>query len=179
MASLASAGSNSPVFVAIALGSNLGDRRAHLTWAIDQLGELLDNLQVSNITETDPVGVSAPQPAYLNAVVTGQSTLSPGELLGLLLELEDDRGRDRPHWRAPRTLDLDLILHGSLVIADEGMEVPHPRFRERRFVLEPLVELAPDARDPVTGKTMRELLDMLRDEAGGSAQGPKPLGSKN
>lgn len=161
MASLASAGSNSPAFVAIALGSNLGDRRAHLTWAVDQLREVIDNLQVSTIIETDPVGVSTPQPAYLNAVVTGQSTLSPGELLGLLLELEDDRGRDRPHWRAPRTLDLDLILYGSCVIADEGMEVPHPRFRERRFVLEPLAALAPDARDPVTGKTVRELLQVL------------------
>jgi 2-amino-4-hydroxy-6-hydroxymethyldihydropteridine diphosphokinase len=166
MASLASAGSNSPAFVAIALGSNLGDRRAHLTWAADQLREVLDNLRVSTIIETDPVGVSSPQPAYLNAVVTGESTLSPGELLGILLEMEDDRGRDRPHWRAPRTLDLDLILHGSCVVADEGLEIPHPRFRQRRFVLEPLAELAPDARDPVTGKTVRELLELLDEPAG-------------
>jgi 2-amino-4-hydroxy-6-hydroxymethyldihydropteridine diphosphokinase len=166
MASSASAGSNNPAFVAIALGSNLGDRRGHLDWAIDQLRDLLHDLQVSTISETDPLGVSDTQPLYLNAVVTGQSTLGPGELLGLLLDLEDERGRERPHWRAPRTLDLDLILHGSHVIADEGVEVPHPRFRDRRFVLEPLCEIAPDARDPVTGKTVRQLLQMLDEPAG-------------
>ena len=137
-----------------------------VTWAVEQLRDVLDNLQVSTIIETDPVGVSGLQPSYLNAVVAGQSTLAPGELLGLLLQLEDHRGRDRPHWRAPRTLDLDLILYGHHVIADEGMEVPHPRFRARRFVLEPLAEIAPDARDPVTGKTVRELLRLLDEPAG-------------
>ena len=144
--------------VAVAAGSNLGDRRAHLDWAFDALRGHLDGLRVSSYYETEPVDVPGPQPPYLNAAAVGETALAPAELLAVLLDLERARGRVRPSPRAPRTLDLDLILYGDLVQSAPGLELPHPRFRERRFVLEPLAELAPEWRDPVTGKTVIELL---------------------
>ena len=147
--------------VAIAIGSNLGDRRAHLTWAVEQLAAHLDDLRISSVLETEPVDVPSPQPPYLNAVVVGETALGPHDLLGLLLELERARGRRRPSLRAPRTLDLDLILYDALVVDTPGLTLPHARFRERRFVLGPLAELAPDWKDPVSGKSVGELLRAL------------------
>jgi 2-amino-4-hydroxy-6-hydroxymethyldihydropteridine diphosphokinase len=143
--------------VAIALGSNLGDRQGHLNWAIERLRDSLANLRVSSVIETEPVGVPDPQPPYLNAAVVGETALPPGDLMRLLLELERQRGRTRTASRAARTLDLDLILYGDLTIDAPGIAVPHPRFRERAFVLEPLAEIAPDWIDPVTGLSMRQL----------------------
>jgi 2-amino-4-hydroxy-6-hydroxymethyldihydropteridine diphosphokinase len=143
---------------AIALGSNLGDRRAHLDYAVARLRTLLDNLTVSTYIETDPVGVDAPQPRYLNAVVVGETRLSARDLLDELLAIERERGRERPFPNAPRTLDVDLILLGDVVEEGPGLSVPHPRFRERRFVLEPLAELAPHLVDPVTGRSVADLL---------------------
>jgi 2-amino-4-hydroxy-6-hydroxymethyldihydropteridine diphosphokinase len=102
-----------------------------------------------------------PQPRYLNAAVVGDTDRTPRELLGVLLAIERERGRDRPFPGAPRTLDLDLILFDHRVIDEPDLVVPHPRFRERRFVLEPLAEVAPDLVDPVTGATVRELLERL------------------
>ena len=148
---------SSAVLVAVALGSNLGDRHGHLSWAVQQLGAILQDLRLSPILETEPVGVPDTQPTYLNAVVTGLTPLPPEDLLEALLALERQRGRTRTSVRAARTLDLDLILYGDRVIDHDGLVVPHPRFRERRFVLEPLAAIAPDARDPVTGMTIGEL----------------------
>jgi 2-amino-4-hydroxy-6-hydroxymethyldihydropteridine diphosphokinase len=148
--------------VAIALGSNLGDRRAHLAWAIEQLGAILADIRASSIIETEPVGVDEPQPPYLNAVVVGEATLPPEALLAALLEMEQKRGRRRPSFRAPRTLDLDLILYGDTVLDTPALILPHPRFREREFVLRPLAEIAPAWRDPVTGKAMGELEEERR-----------------
>jgi len=145
--------------VAIALGSNLGDRRAHLDFGVAKLRSLLRHIAVSRYHDTVPVGITGPQPLYLNAAATGETTLSARDLLDALLAIEAARGRERPYPNAPRTLDLDLILHGNLVIDDAGLAVPHPRFRERRFVLEPLAEIEPEMIDPVTGRTIRELLD--------------------
>ena len=118
-------------------------------------------LRVSDVRETDAFGVESPQPAYLNAVVIGKTALAPHALLEFLLGVEDGRGRTRPFPLAPRTLDLDLILFGGLVVDQPGLRIPHPRFRERRFVLEPLAELAPEWIDPVTGTSVQELLDAL------------------
>ena len=147
--------------VAVALGSNLGDRHAHLDHAVARLRSLLQQLAVSRYHDTVPVGVTGPQPIYLNAVAVGDTALAPRDLLDALLAIEAERGRERPHANAARTLDLDLILYGGRVIDEPGLVVPHPRFRERRFVLEPLVEVAPNFRDPVTGKSARQLLGDL------------------
>ena len=95
---------------------------------------------------------------FLNAALVGETTLSARELLDALQAIEQERGRERPYANAPRTLDLDLILLGDVVLEEPGLRVPHPRFRERRFVLEPLAAVAPDLRDPVSGKTVAELL---------------------
>jgi 2-amino-4-hydroxy-6-hydroxymethyldihydropteridine diphosphokinase len=148
--------------VAVALGSNLGDRRAHLDHAVAALQHLLANLSVSLYYDTVPVGVLGPHPVYLNAAAVGETPLPARALLDALLAIEGTRGRVRPHPNAPRTLDLDLILFGENVIDEPGLVVPHPRFRERRFVLQPLAQIAPDLRDPVSGKTVGELLATLR-----------------
>ena len=145
------------VRVAVALGSNLGDRPAHLSWAARQLALLLDGLVVSPFEETTPLDVPDRQPDYLNAVAVGRCRLGPAALLDALLAIERLRGRTRPGLRAARTLDLDLVLYGNAVIEDVGLTVPHPRFRERPFVLGPLAALAPRWRDPVTGRTVAAL----------------------
>ena len=150
-----------PTAVAIALGSNLGDRASHLAFALDRLRPILRDLRVSTFIETEAVGVGR-QPAFLNGAVIGESTLVPRRLLAFLLEVERDRGRERPFLNAPRTLDLDLILYGDAVITEPGLSVPHPSFRERAFVLEPLAEIASGLRDPVTGLTMAELWERVR-----------------
>jgi 2-amino-4-hydroxy-6-hydroxymethyldihydropteridine diphosphokinase len=147
--------------VAVALGSNLGDRRAHLAFAIARLQTILTDCRVSTWYETVPAGTHVAQPMYLNAAAVGSTTLGARELLETLLDIEQERGRTRPHPNAARTLDLDLVLFGDAVISEPGLVVPHPRFRERRFVLEPLAEIAPDLVDPVTGASVRALLDDL------------------
>jgi 2-amino-4-hydroxy-6-hydroxymethyldihydropteridine diphosphokinase len=146
--------------VAIALGSNVGDRRAHLAYAIERLTGVLTHLTVSSFHDTAPVGFEA-QPRFLNAAAVGESGIDAQALLGVLQAIEADRGRERSFQGAPRTLDLDLILFGALVSDAPNLQVPHPRFRERHFVLAPLVEIAPAMRDPVTGRTVAELLGDL------------------
>jgi 2-amino-4-hydroxy-6-hydroxymethyldihydropteridine diphosphokinase len=143
--------------VAVALGSNVGDREAHLEFAVRRLSEILTNLRHSAWYDTAPVGVSPDHARYLNGAVVGETTLSAHALLDQLLALEGERGRTRPSAMAPRTLDLDLILYGNAVIREPGLEVPHPRFRERLFVLEPLAEIAPDWIDPETGEPVSVL----------------------
>jgi 2-amino-4-hydroxy-6-hydroxymethyldihydropteridine diphosphokinase len=152
--------------VAIALGSNLGDRRAAIASAADRLAAHLSSPILSDLIETEPEGEGLQsQPLYLNAVLIGETALTPRELLDVLLQIETEHGRTRPFDRAPRTIDLDLILLGDAVVNEPGLDVPHPRFRERFFVLGPLAEIAPDMRDPVTGLKVTELLrELLRDE---------------
>lgn len=147
--------------VAVALGSNLGDRDAILRAAVDALATVLLGLRVSPFYETDPVGVAPGQPRFLNAAVAGESVLTPRLLLDALLAIERQFGRERPHPGAARTLDLDLILHGSSILDEPALVVPHPRFRERAFVLNPLADVAADWVDPVTGLTVRQLRDRL------------------
>jgi 2-amino-4-hydroxy-6-hydroxymethyldihydropteridine diphosphokinase len=146
--------------VAIALGSNLDDRRAHLDHAVTALRTGMERLRVSRYHETAPVGV-APQPPFLNAAAVGAWDAGARDLLEWLLAIEQSRGRDRPHAGAPRTLDLDLILFGDLVGEEPGLRVPHPRFRDRWFVLAPLAEIAPELVDPETGLTVEALLARL------------------
>ena len=151
-----------PRRIAVALGSNLGERRDHLRYAMERLRPSLAGMLVSDFIDTAPHGAAAAgQPRYLNGVVVGWSPRAPRDLLARLQEIEAARGRTRPYDNAPRTLDLDLILAGDLVVSAPGLTVPHPRFRERRFVLEPLAAVAPDLTDPVTGLTVRNLLARL------------------
>lgn len=122
----------------------------------------LTSFKLSSIIETAPVGSGLENdPPYLNAVAVGESSLSPRELFEKLRAIEAAAGRTRSHQGAPRTLDLDLILVGDQVIDEADLQVPHPRFRERLFVLEPLAAIAPDLVDPVTGFTIQKLLDIL------------------
>jgi 2-amino-4-hydroxy-6-hydroxymethyldihydropteridine diphosphokinase len=154
-----------PVPVAVALGSNLGDREEYLRQAVSALAAIVDEISVSSLHETAPVGVG-PQPLFLNAAVTGRTTLDAAKFLAALLEIEARLGRVRTFPGAPRTVDLDLILHGQTVIASRDLNVPHPRFRERTFVLAPLAELAGDWVDPVSGRTVAELYHRLATSTG-------------
>lgn len=147
--------------VALALGSNLGDRERYLRTALTELASSIGDLRVSTFHDTAPVGVGD-QPRFLNAAATGRTALPARDLLARFLDVEQHFGRTRPHTGAPRTLDLDLILYGDQIIEESGLSVPHPRARERLFVLEPLAEIASDWVDPVTGRTIGELLERLR-----------------
>lgn len=149
------------VAVAIALGSNVGDRERYIRSALVALAGAVSDLRVSEFHETAPVGVGE-QPPFLNAAATGHTVLPAQALLTTLLAIERQSGRERPFPGAPRTLDLDLILYGNAVIDEPGLNVPHPRFRERAFVLQPLVEIAADWTDPITGRTVRELWEQLQ-----------------
>jgi 2-amino-4-hydroxy-6-hydroxymethyldihydropteridine diphosphokinase len=147
--------------VAIALGSNLGDRERHLHEAARRAAVFIRHLRVSSFYDTAPAGVAVPQPRFLNAAAAGETALDPRALLAALLDIEQALGRERPFAGAPRTVDLDLILYVDAAIDEPGLVVPHPRFRERRFVLEPLAEIAADWIDPVSRTTVAGLLRRL------------------
>jgi 2-amino-4-hydroxy-6-hydroxymethyldihydropteridine diphosphokinase len=147
--------------VAIALGSNLGNREGYLREAARRLAAIITGLELSTFYDTEAVG-GAPQPRFLNGAAVGTCALSARELLDSLLAIEQDLGRTRPYPAAPRTVDLDLVLYDDAVIDEPGLTVPHPRFRERLFVLEPLAEMAPEWVDPITGKSVAQLLEALR-----------------
>jgi 2-amino-4-hydroxy-6-hydroxymethyldihydropteridine diphosphokinase len=146
---------------AFGLGSNLGDRRAHLQTAVKGLAAAGEVLAVSSFRETEPVG-GPPQPRYLNAAVAVATERTPFELLALAQELERGAGRMRGVLWGPRTLDIDLLLFGDLRLREPDLVVPHPRLHERLFVLEPLAEIALDWPVPGTGRTVGELLADLR-----------------
>ncbi len=148
------------VRVAIALGSNLGDRESNLQQAVRQIAAFIHDLRVSSFHDTQPVGVGA-QPRFLNAAAIGGTHLGARTLLEELLAVEQSLGRERPYPGAPRTVDLDLVLYDDAVVDEPGLILPHPRFRDRRFVLAPLAEVAPEWVDPVTSRTVRALLEAL------------------
>lgn len=131
----------------LGLGSNLGDRRAHLAGAVRALQELDPGLAVSSLYETEPVG-GPPQDPYLNLVVRMGTTLDPEQLLELAQRLERDAGRVRTIRNGPRTLDVDLLFLDDLRIDTPRLTVPHPRANERAFVLAPLEEVAPELAPP-------------------------------
>jgi 2-amino-4-hydroxy-6-hydroxymethyldihydropteridine diphosphokinase len=145
----------------VSMGSNLGDRAGHLLAGVRGMaGAGLRVARLSSVYETEPVGVPGEQPAYLNLVAELLAPLPPpGELLALLLEIENAQGRRRDSPLAARTLDLDLLLYGDLRTSSASLIVPHPRLHLRRFVLAPLAELCPAARHPVIGQTFAQLLE--------------------
>lgn len=141
----------------------MGDRRAILREAVVRLEELGRLGEVSPLYETDPVGPVDQEPFY-NAVAVIETELGPEGLVRRLLDIEKQLGRERgPRW-GPRTIDLDLILHGDSVVCVVDVSVPHPRYRERRFVLEPLIAVWPEARDP-DGTRVSDLLYEVADQA--------------
>ena len=143
----------------VGLGSNLGDRRRFIASGAAAIGRLpgVELCRTSSLYETDPVGLEE-QPHFLNAVARVRTTLSPSRLLRSLLAIEQEHGRERLIPDGPRTLDLDLLLYGSRVVADAYLRVPHPRMTERCFVLRPLLELAPGLVHPGTGERLSDCL---------------------
>jgi 2-amino-4-hydroxy-6-hydroxymethyldihydropteridine diphosphokinase len=160
----------------IALGSNLGDRGQMLFLASERLGRLGRLVARSSVYETEPVGYRD-QPAFLNAVLAVDTQLEPLPLLHALLAIERELGRDRSHGLAnrPRTVDLDLLLMGDSVVTQEELTLPHPALADRRFVLAPLAEIAPQLRHPQRNQTMTELLALLPDEGENRVSGVRRL----
>jgi 2-amino-4-hydroxy-6-hydroxymethyldihydropteridine diphosphokinase len=159
--------------IAIALGSNVGDREQYLKDAVASLSPFVSNIHLSRLIETDPVDMADQQRRVVNAAATGETTLSARDLLERMLDIELQLGRTRPHPGAARTVDLDLILYGRDVIDEQpSLIVPHPRFRDRRFVLEPLADVAAHWTDPVTGLTIAQLLENLRAVEGRAKKRP-------
>ena len=142
----------------LSLGSNIGDREANLRAAIDRLRPA----RVSPIYETEPVDFTE-QAWFLNAAAEIQTDLMPRQLLALTQRIERELGRVRTVAKGPRTIDIDILLFGSTVMRTKELEIPHPRMTERRFVLQPLADLAPDLRHPETHRSVREMLGALAD----------------
>ena len=155
--------------VYLSLGSNVGDRRRHLENALSLLRAAeVAILRVSRIYETEPQDVRA-QPWFLNLVAEAETRLFPLQLLHAAQRIERRLGRKRIMEKGPRTIDIDILLFGNSVVKTDALQIPHPRMTDRRFVLEPLAELRPDLRHPVTRQSMRQMLEGVMD------QGARPL----
>lgn len=159
--------------VYLSLGSNLGDREANLRAAIGKLDELGQVIAVSAFFETEPVEFTA-QPWFLNCAVAVRTHLMPKLFLAKVLAIEQQMGRQRTQPKGPRPIDIDVLLFGNAVISTPQLKVPHPAMHQRRFVLEPLSEIAPDVRHPVFKRSMRELLRELPREGGQVKRSPNP-----
>lgn len=157
--------------VFLGLGSNVGDREGHLAFALDRIEAEARLTGASSVYETDPVGFTDQAP-FLNMAVRLATDRSPAELLAWSRGMETERGRVRAHRNAPRTLDIDVLLYGDQEVRLPDLTVPHPRMRDRAFVLVPLLELAPDLAEPGTGTPYRELLDRAGGGAGVRLVGP-------
>jgi len=157
----------------LSLGSNIGDRERAIREALTRLRAAgLDVDRVSSAWETQPVGEAAGPGWFLNAAASGETSLGPEAVLGICLAVERAMGRERSIAGGPRLIDVDLLMLGGARSSQPRCEVPHPRMHERRFVLEPLAEIEPDAVHPVLGLTVRELLERVDDPHGARAIGP-------
>ena len=146
--------------VYLSLGSNGGDRAQHLLDAISRLASAGRVVSVSSFYETEPVEFTA-QAWFLNCAVALETTQTPAELMAALLSIEKEMGRERTQSKGPRMIDIDVLLYGDAVVSSPELTIPHLAMHERRFVLEPLSEIAPEARHPILNKTARELCDEL------------------
>jgi len=149
-----------PHLVYLSLGSNIGDREAHLREVIRRLESTGKLRSVSSIYETEPVEFTD-QPQFLNCAVALETSSTPEQLMLQLLTIEKAMGRQRIQKKGPRTIDLDILLFEDEVVDTPGLTIPHPAMQHRRFVLEPLAEITPDAMHPLLRKTVRELLEEL------------------
>jgi 2-amino-4-hydroxy-6-hydroxymethyldihydropteridine diphosphokinase len=146
--------------VYLSLGSNLGDREARLRDAIARLQTLGRVVSVSSFYETEPVEFTD-QGWFLNCAVALETTETPEQVMEAILQIEHEMGRQRLKKKGPRLIDIDILLFSDKVVDSAELTIPHPAMHERRFVLQPLAEIAPEARHPVLKKTVRELLDTL------------------
>jgi 2-amino-4-hydroxy-6-hydroxymethyldihydropteridine diphosphokinase len=146
--------------VFLSLGSNVGDRAANLNDAIGRLAALGQVVAVSSFYETEPVGFTV-QPWFLNCALKLDTEKMPRQLIAGILDLEQEMGRRRAQKNGPRTIDIDILLFGSSIVETKSLTIPHPAMHERRFVLEPLAEIAPDVRHPALKRSIRELRDAL------------------
>ena len=142
--------------VYLSLGSNLGDRRANLKKALRLLSEGVEIVKVSSVYDTDPVGVGK-QPRFLNLMCRVNTDIGPMQLLSFVKGIESNRGRDLSLRDTPRIIDIDIIFHGDIIIESPELVIPHPRMRERAFVLVPFAEIAPEVVHPVTGERIGDL----------------------
>lgn len=142
----------------LSLGSNLGNRVENLRQAIRSLGRLGKVTAVSSLYETEPVEVEGPQPWFVNLVVALETELTAQELLSQILEAEHEMGRDRTSSKAPRVIDIDIVLFGQTILTTDELTVPHPAMHRRRFVLEPLAEIAPRVEHPTLHRSAADLL---------------------
>lgn len=148
--------------VYLGLGSNVGDRRIQLRHALEKLQSSdLRLRRASSLYETEPMGLLE-QPWFLNQVAEFETELFPLQLLGRIHRIENTLGRKRLVVNGPRTIDIDILLFGKNIVNSPELIVPHPRYRERRFVLEPLAELNPTLKDPETGQPVSAMLDAVR-----------------
>jgi len=144
----------------LSLGSNLGDRAGNLRAAIEKLSGFGEIVAVSSFYETEPVELTN-QPWFVNCAVALETEQVPEAFLGELLALEQSMGRRRTQKEGPRTIDIDILLFGDAIIETAGLSIPHPAMHQRRFVLVPMAEIAPEQRHPILKRSMRELLDAL------------------
>jgi len=144
----------------LSLGSNLGNREQNLRGAIRQASALGRLVAVSSFYQTEPVEFTD-QPWFLNCVIALETETQPAQLMAELLRIEHEMGRQRVLKKGPRSIDIDILLFGDAVVNTPELTIPHPAMARRRFVLEPLAEIAPELRHPVAGKTVRELLAEL------------------
>jgi 2-amino-4-hydroxy-6-hydroxymethyldihydropteridine diphosphokinase len=160
MMTIGTSASDRPVLAYLSIGSNVGNREPRMREALERLDSAGRVVAVSSFYETEPVEFTE-QPWFLNCAAALETSLSPPQLMASILRIEQEMGRRRLQKKGPRSIDIDILLFGNLIVSSADLTIPHPSMPQRRFVLEPLAELAPQALHPSLNKTILELRDAL------------------